>query len=57
LLLLLLLPPPGCILLALVIFGMMTYASGVYPIGSIDRVWTNLQVIGGFKPVDNNRWV
>lgn len=36
---------------------MMTYASGKYPIGSIDAVWTNLQVIGGFKPVDNNRCV
>lgn len=45
----------GCILLALVIFGMMTYASGIYPIGSIDAVWKNLQVIGAFKPVENNK--
>jgi hypothetical protein len=46
----------GCILIALVVFGMMTYASGIYPVGSIDAVWNNLQVIGGFKPVENNRW-
>jgi len=36
---------------------MMTYASGIYPIGSIDAVWKNLQVIGAFKPVENNKYV
>jgi Na+/proline symporter len=34
----------GAILIALVVFGMMTYASGKYPVGSIGRVWENLQV-------------
>jgi Na+/proline symporter len=34
----------GAILVALVVFGMMTYASGKYPVGSIGRVWENLQV-------------
>lgn len=34
----------GAILMALVIFGMMTYASGKYPVGSISAVWDNLQV-------------
>jgi Na+/proline symporter len=34
----------GAILIALVVFGMMTYASGKYPVGSIGAVWENLQV-------------
>jgi hypothetical protein len=34
----------GAILLALVIFSMMTYASKKYPVGSIGAVWENLQV-------------
>lgn len=45
----------GAILIALVVFGMMTYASGRYPVGSIGAVWENLQIIGGFKPVENNK--
>lgn len=45
----------GAILIALVIFGMMTYASGKYPVGSIGAVWENLQVVAGFKPVENNK--
>eukprot|EP00775_Hariotina_reticulata_P012232 gene12232-12370_t len=45
----------GAILLALVIFSMMTYASGKYPVGSIGAVWENLQVIAGFKPVTDNK--
>jgi hypothetical protein len=44
LMLLLLDCPAGAILIALVIFGMMTYASGKYPVGSIGAVWENLQV-------------
>uniref|UniRef100_A0A383W3Q7 Urea active transporter n=1 Tax=Tetradesmus obliquus TaxID=3088 RepID=A0A383W3Q7_TETOB len=45
----------GAILIALVVFGMMTYASGKRPVGSINAVWENLQVISAFKPVANNK--
>eukprot|EP00882_Tetradesmus_deserticola_P003386 GHRQ01003582.1.p1 GENE.GHRQ01003582.1~~GHRQ01003582.1.p1 ORF type:complete len:665 (+),score=225.71 GHRQ01003582.1:267-2261(+) len=45
----------GAILIALVVFGMMTYASGKYPVGSIGAVWENLQDVAGFKPVANNK--
>lgn len=45
----------GAILIALVVFGMMTYASGKRPVGSINAVWENLQVIAAFKPVANNK--
>jgi hypothetical protein len=34
---------------------MMTYASGIYPVGSIDAVWTNLQKIVAVQPVANNK--
>jgi hypothetical protein len=55
LLLLLLICCSGCILLALVIFGMATYASGIYPVGSIDAVWANLQKVVTVQPVANNK--
>jgi Na+/proline symporter len=43
------------ILLALVIFSMMIYASGRRPVGSIKAVYENLTVMAGFKPVAGNK--
>jgi len=43
------------ILLALVIFSMMIYASGKRPVGSIKQVYENVSVMAGFKPVEGNK--
>lgn len=45
----------GTIFIALVIFVFMVYASGIYPIGSISSVWSNLNIMADVVPVAGNR--